>query len=572
MDVNALPTDPNELIAMILDREATITQLKQEAAEQLEAQRARLAADHQARIAKLEAEHKAHIQAILRKFYGPRSESFDPKQLLLFGQLMVDTLVDPKVVEAEAGEKLTTRKIVNRHKHGRGALPADLPRVEVMHDLTDEQKKCPCCNAERTCIGSEDSEQLEMNPPTFHVIRHKRMKYACKTCDQSGLPANIEVAPKPTQPIEKGLAAPGLLAYIILSKLGDHLPLYRLEGIFARVNIHIARSTMCAWMMSCGTLVQPLVDLIALRITRSKVIHTDDTTVKVQDANLKGRCRTGRVWCYLGDEDNPYDLFDFTPDRKHEHPQKFLDKFEGYLQADAYGGYDGIFTEGTVHEVACWAHARRKFFDAKETDARVAGTMLRLIQLLYRVESAIKTKIDRLLKQNANLSRDEQNAIAQSMRRHRSKIILARIKKFLDECQTDDRVLPRSKSAEAITYAQNQWTALTRYTEQGFLNIDNNAAERALKRVAIGRKNWLFAGTDEAGKSHANLWTLIASAQRHGLDPHAYLRSVLSKIAQTKLSELDQFLPENWKADEHAHASSQPNTDTSAVVSSTTTI
>jgi transposase len=393
---------------------------------------------------------------------------------------------------------------------------------------------------------------LEFVPASFKVLRHVRMKYACGTCTKNcakcDCSSHIEMATKPAQPIEKGLPGPGLLAHVVVSKLGDHLPLYRLEGIFDRAGVSIARSTMCAWMLAASKLVEPLAKLMRDRLRQSKVIHTDDTTVKVQDANLKGRCRTGRVWCYLGDESNPYDVFDFTPDRKREHPQKFLDDFHGYLQADAYGGYDGIFIKGDAIEVACWAHARRKFFEAKETDHRRAGAMLRLVGRLYRIERAIKLRIEKRLKNNPDWPRDQQHEFVRAIRQKRSTAMLAKIKTWLN--REKPIVLPRSPMGEAITYAQNQWAALTRYTEQGYLNIDNNAAERALKRVAIGRKNWLFAGHDDAGRSHATLYTLIASAQRHGIDPHAYLRSILAKIGQAKVSKLDQFLPEKWKAED----------------------
>ncbi len=530
--IDQLPDDPVEL-------KRIIAQIKREAAEQLEAQRLRL-----------EAEHKAEVAAILRRFYGPRSESFDPTQLLLFGLAVAEQIpVDAKVVEAESGEKLTTRR-VNHHKHGRAKLPEHLPRIEVEHDLTGEAKKCPCCGVERARIGSEVSEQLEFVPASFKVLKHVRFKYACNACSKScatcDCKSHIEIATKPAQPIEKGLPGPGLLAHVIVSKLGDHLPLYRLEGIFDRAGVSIARSTLCAWMMSCNQLVEPLVKLMRDRVKQSRMIHTDDTTVKVQDANLKGRCRTGRVWCYLGDESNPYDVYDFTPNRKREHPQRFLSEFKGYLQADAYGGLDGIYLSGDVVEVACWAHARRKFFDARDTDKARATQMLELIRQLYAVEDEAKGHRPEPLAHDAR----------RELRQQKSRPILVQIKTWID--REMPIVLPRSPMGEAITYALNQWDALCRYAEQGYLNIDNNAAERALKRVAIGRKNWLFAGHDDAGRSHATLYTLIASAQRHGIDPHAYLRSVLAKIATTPMSELDQFLPEKWKAEDHVRSTPSP--------------
>jgi transposase len=492
------------------------------------------------------------MDALLRRFYGPRSEKFDPTELLLFGVAVADQVpVDEKVVEAESGQKLATRRI-NHHKHGRRKLPDHLPRIEIVHDLSDEQKRCPCCGNDRVCIGSETSEQLEYVPASFKVLKHVRHKYACNACGNGCVKCDcnphIQIATKTAQPIEKGLPGPGLLAHVIVSKLGDHLPLYRLERIFDRHGVDIARSTMCAWMLAASELLKPLVELMTNRVKQSKVIHTDETRVPVQDGTVKGQCKSGRIWTYIGDESNPYNVYDYTPDRTRAGPQKFLADYQGYLQADAYGGYDGIYIKGHVTEVACWAHARRKFFDAKETDGRRSAEMLEMIRQLYAVEDEAKHQIAELLKRKPDACADEQHEITRALRQAKSVPILAKIKGWLDAQK--QVVLPRSPMAAAITYTLNQWDALCRFTEQGFLNIDNNAAERALKRVAIGRKNWLFAGHDEAGQSHARLYTLIASAERHGIDPQRYLTSVLAKISQMKLSELAQFLPEVWKAED----------------------
>ncbi len=513
--VNDLPDDPAELKQIIAERNRAIAVMKQ----QIDAERQR---------------HKAEIDTILRRFYGPRSESFDPRQLLIFGlQMAEDVPVDVSVVEAESGETLVTRRMINRHKHGRGVLPDHLPRIEIIHDLPDDRKPCPCCSGPRSCIGSEDSEQLEFIPASFKVIVHKRMKYACKACDADAKGANITIADKPEQPIDKGLPGPGLLAHIIVSKLGDHLPLYRLEQIFERQQIHIARSTMCAWMLACSDLIKPLVELMSDRVRQSKVIHTDDTRVPVQDELVLGKCKSGRIWTYIGDEHHPYVVYDYTPDRTRAGPSTWLANFKGCLQADAYGGYDGIYTKGDVTEVACWAHARRKFFDAKDTDGKRSAQMLEFVRQLYAIEDQAKA-----------LDHDARR----DLRQQKSRLILDAIRDWLDAEQPI--VLPRSPMGTAITYTLNQWTALTCYTDEGYLNIDNNAAERALKRVAIGRKNWLFAGHDQAGQSHARLYTLIASAQRHGLDPQKYLMSVLARIGQTKLSQIDPFLPDVWKAED----------------------
>jgi transposase len=513
--VEKLPLDPQSLVEIIRRQQAQIEQIKREAAEQLKAERQR---------------HKAEMDAVLRRFYGPRSEKFDPTELLLFGVNVADQLpVDEKVVEDESGQKLTTRRI-NHHKHGRRKLPDNLPRIEIIHDLTDEQKKCPCCGEARACIGSETSEQLEYVPASLKVLKHVRHKYACRACDANGNGGQIEIATKTPQPIEKGLPGPGLLAYVSVSKLGDHLPLYRLERIFDRHGVDIARSTMCAWMLAASELLRPLVELMTKRVKQSKVIHTDDTRVPVQ---AEGQCKSGRIWTYIGDEDNPFIVYEYTPDRTRAGPHGFLAEYKGYLQADAYGGYDGIYVKGNVIEVACWAHARRKFFDAKDTDGRRAGEMLEFVRQLYAVEDEAKA-----LDHDARRELRQQKAVP----------ILTKIKGWLDT--ENQLVLPRSPMAGAIGYTLNQWEALCRYTEQGYLNIDNNAAERSLKRVAIGRKNWLFAGHDDAGRSHATLYTLIASAERHGIDPQKYLTSVLAKIGQTKLSELVQFLPDVWKRED----------------------
>jgi transposase len=528
-----LPDDPALLKRLLVERQAEhdalVDRIRQEAAELLEAQRLRL-----------EAEKKAEIDAILRRFYGPKSERFDPRQLLLFG-LRVDTmpLDEPNIAE-ESGQPLTTRRVRNRHKHGRQQLPEHLPRIEIEHDLADDEKPCPCCGAMRQRIGQEVSEQLEYLPASFQVLRHVRHTYACRRCEQEAFDPQIATAAKPPQPIDKGLAGPGLLAYVITSKLGDHLPLYRLEHIFERQDVSIARSTMCAWLQAAAELVRPLVSLMADRVRRSRVIHTDETGVPVQ-APGTGQCRKGRIWTYLGDHRNPYIVYHYTPDRTRAGPSNWLAGYQGYLQADAYGGYDGIYHKGGVTEVACWAHARRKFFDAKATDGRRSGQMLAMVGQLYDVERRAKD-----LDESARLELRQQESVP----------ILDRIKAWLDE--EGQVVLPRSPMAGAIGYVLNQWDALCVYATRGFLAIDNNAAERALKRVAIGRKNWLFAGNDRAGQTAATLYTLIASAERHGVDPQRYLTSVLAKIASTPAGELDQFLPDVWKREAAGEGPSGP--------------
>jgi transposase len=557
LDLAALPDDPALLKGLIvahqqrwLEHESLLQRIRDEAAreraEVLAKVKDEAAAQLAAQAERHAAELKAAIQALLRRYYGPRSESFDPRQLLLFGQIVEQMPLDEAAVEAESGEKLVTRRVKNRHQHGRQQLPEHLERIEIEHDIPSAEKACPCCGGERCRIGAEISEQLEYFPANFKVLKHVRHKYGCAKCDGEGENPNIATAAKPPQPIDKGLPGPSLLAHVITSKLGDHLPLYRLENIFARQNVHVARSTMCAWLAAAGKLVEPLVDLMAALVKQSRVIHTDDTTVPIQSPGAK-QCRKGRIWCYLGDEANPYIAYDYTPNRKRDGPATWLAGYNGYLQADAYGGYDGIYHAQGVTEVACWAHARRKFFDAQDSDRRRAAEMLALVGELYAIERELKESCAGTW---GELARDEQHARIAAARGEQSVPVLSKIKAWLDA--EGEIVLPRSSMMTAITYAKNQWAALNVYVTQGFLSIDNNAAERAMKRVAIGRKNWLFAGHDAAAENHARLWSLIASAERHAIDPQRYLTSVLAKIGTTPAAELKQLLPDAWKAEDAA--------------------
>jgi transposase len=512
-----------ESAAALAEREAQIEQIKREAADQIEAQRQR---------------HRAEMDALLRRFYGPRNERFDLTQLLLFGR-EIDTIpIDIKAVEQEAGEKLVSRRARKRHNHGRGALPEHLPREVVNHDLKDAEK-VDANGKPMVCIGYEVSEQLEYRPGGLFVLEHRRFKYAPADYQQSDTGAAIVVADKPPQPIEKGLAGPGLLAYIITSKLADHLPLYRLVRIIARDGVHVADSTMCGWILAVAELVTPLVLLMKQRVKQSKSIHTDETRVPVQ---AKGKCRTGRIWDWIGDVANPYIVFEFTPDRTNTWPIDWLKGYQGFLQADAGSSYAALYRLGKIIEVACWAHARRRFFDAKGTDALRSAQMLETVRQLYKVEDDAAKAIAAI----KDATPQQADEIRLDLRQRNSVPVLEKIKAWLDE--QAKLVLPRSPMAEAINYTLNQWDALCVYTKHGFLNIDNNPAERALKLIALGRKNWLFVQNDKFGKAYATLYSLIASAQRHGLDPQAYLRGVLAQIMTTPMSELDRFLPDVWKS------------------------
>jgi transposase len=501
---------------------------------------------HQQKDRKLsQMEHQ--LQQLLRRLYGRSSEKIDPKQMALFAdllkQLEPQAPAAPAAPEPEPPTPPPSSSPSTPKGHGRRKLPADLPREKVVHDLAEEQKPCPCCGEMRQLIGQETSEQLDYEPAKVKVIEHVRLKYACKACEQKAAEGGpqIVVAEKPLSPIEKGLAAPGLLAYVIVSKYGDHLPMYRLENILARLDIDIARSTMYDWARQSAAALTPLHELMVREVLASRILHTDDTPVDVLDPAL-GRTRTGRFWVYVGDQPHPYIVYDYTPSRSRDGPMAFLKDWGRdvvrYLQADAFGGYDGIYrgeAGGLVYEVACWAHGRRYFFDAQATDLAASTQALAYIRLLYDIEDQAK---------------HTSSAERARMRQERAAPLLVKFRSWLvsQQAVNGGPVLPKSPMGQAITYALNQWAALTVYLLDGDLSIDNNVSENALRRIALGRKNWLFCGSDNGGATAAILFSFIATCQRHGVDPLAYLRDVLTRIAALPISRLAELLPDRWKA------------------------
>jgi hypothetical protein len=339
----------------------------------------------------------------------------------------------------------------------------------------------------------------------------------------------VVIAERLPEPIERGRPGPGLLAYIITSKYADHLPLYRLEGIFRREGLELSRRTMCDWMATCAELLEPIYKEMHRRVLQSKVIGTDDTTVPVLDPTL-GKARTGRLWLYRGDDGHPYLVFDYTPDRTAEGPERMLKGFEGYLQADAYPAYDRLFADGTIIEVGCWAHARRKFHEARTGAPEPAHIALAYIKRLYQVEDRAEGLDD---------------AGRLELRQKESRPILDQFEAWLKGPHPG--VLPKSPMGEAIGYALNHWVALKRYLEAGFLKMDNNAVENGERTVALGRKNWLFAGSDRGGRTAAALISLTATCKALGADPYAYLRDVLDRISTHPHSRLHELLPDRWK-------------------------
>lgn len=398
----------------------------------------------------------------------------------------------------------------------------------MVYELGEGKRQCPECQGELKRIGEEVSERLEYVPASFLVIEEACVKYACrKGC-------TIRTVEKPRQPIEKGLPGPGLLAQVATSKYGDHLPLYRQEGIYERHGVTLSRKTMCDWMRRSAELVSPLFERMKEQVLASKAMQTDDTPVAVLDPALP-RTRTGRIWTYVGDRDHPYTVYDYTINRGRAGPDAFMKEFSGYLQADAYSGYDELYKDPRrrIVEVACWAHTRRKFFEAQSSDLMRSMVMLAYIRLLYDVEREAR-----------DLKLDGAGKLA--LRQAKSAPILDDIKAYLEREQP--KVLPKSPEGQAIAYALSNWKALVRYCEDGDLEIDNNGAERSLRGVAVGRKNWMFYGSDQGGGTAAVLTSLIATCKRLHMDPFAYLRDVFERIGAHPAPRLDELLPDRWMA------------------------
>jgi transposase len=475
------------------------------------------------------------LEQLLRWRYGQKSERVDENQMFFEAMAMVSAAAAPETDSEPPASAPATAPAATRHGHGRRRLPANLPRTRIVYDVPAEQRHCPHCAEALRHIGEEICERLEYVPAALTVIQEVCQKYACpQGC-------TVRTADKPMAPIEKGLPGPGLIAHVAVSKYADHQPLARQEGQFRRLGVELPRSTMCDWMRRGAELVTPLYDLITQRLMSSKAVQTDDTPVAVLDAELT-RTRTGRIWSYVGDAANPYTVYVYTATRAGEGPSAFLADFAGYLQADAYAGYDAIFNDDArdIIEVACWAHARRKFFEAQSSDLMRSMVMLAYVRLLYDVERDAKDK---------GWTGEERRAL----RQQNSLPVLADIETYLRREQP--LVLPKSPIADAIGYALNNWPALLRYCDDGDLEIDNNGAERSLRGIAIGRRNWMFYGSDSGGHTAAVLSTLIASCKRLHIDPFAYLRDIFTRISAHPAHRLSELLPDQWQAARVANTS-----------------
>jgi transposase len=495
VELAALPDDVEALKALVLAQHAQLTERA------------------------VEIEHlKLLIAKLKRLQFGRSSEKLDREieQLeLKLEELQVSAVPAPTAQPITASAQTPVRR----------PLPEHLPRTRVEHTLACA---CPDCGATMRKIGEDMAEVLDYVPARFRVIQHVRPKFACPACERI-----VQVA-APSRPIARGLAGAGLLAHVLVSKYCDHLPLYRQSQIYAREGVEIERSTLAEWVAGCFHLVDPLIEALARYVTAGGKLHADDTPVPVLDPG-RGRTKTGRLWTYVRDDrpagstEAPAVLFRYAPDRRGERPRQHLASFRGILQADAYAGFGHLYEGGRIQEAACWAHARRGFYELHQASrSPVASEALERIGALYTIEAEIRC------------SPPQHRAAA---RQARAGPLLEAMREWLR--QTLARVSKKSELAKVIGYVLTRWSALTRYLDDGRIEIDNNAAERALRVVALGRKNYLFCGSDAGGERAAAIYSLIGTAKLNGLDPEAYLRHVLGHIADHPINCIEELLPWN---------------------------
>jgi len=510
MDATSLPPD-----APLPQDVATLRAM----ARQLLAEVARLRAEN--------AELRGKLDAALKHRFGRRSER-RPKRR------------EPK--SDDPGKQ--------RHEHGRAALPEHLERREVIHDLTEAEKICPCCGRPRVCTGAQTAEQLDMEPARFFVLRTVRKTYACRRCEPALVPAEQRfraAGPAEVGPLARGLCGPGLLAHVITAKFADHAPLHRLAGQLGRCGAVVARSTLGGWLAAAADLLGPLYELMHARLLLSRVVHGDDTWARLRVEGA-GRTSEAHLWAYIGEADYPYVVFDFTADYTAGGPEGFLGGYRGYLQADALAQYEGLYGDGRVKHCCCWAHARRKFVAAAEGGDERAEQAVGMIRKLYAVERELPALLVPADDPAAAESRRLREEPRRERRQRQAGPVLAELKKWLDEQRPT--ALPKSALGQAIGYALNNWEALLRYLEAGYLAIDNNLSERTLRCIALGRNNWMVLGSEAGGETAAVLYSMVGTCKHLGIDPFAYLREALPGLfalgEKPPAEELMEWLPDRW--------------------------
>lgn len=470
---------------------------------------------------------KLQIARFKRDKFGASSEKageLAQMELLLEELETTQAQLDSAASEATAPPRPARRPSVRK------PLPEHLPRETQVHESACG---CPeCGSADLVKIGEDVSEQLELVPERFKVIRHVRPKFKCGHC------ATLSQAAAPSRPIARGIAGAGLLAHVLVSKYADHLPLYRQSDIYARQGVALERSTLADWVGECAALLSPLVKALGVHVKSADKLHADDTPVDVLRPG-HGKTQTGRLWVYVRDEramagaDPPAVWFQYSPDRRGIRVQEHLANFRGILQADGYAGYEALYDTGLISEAACWAHARRKFHDLHELKASpMAAQALQQIAQLYAIEARMRGQPP-----------DERRRV----RQQEALPLLEKFKVWMDSALA--QTSSKSELARAIRYSLGRWQALTRYAGDGRIEMDNNAAEREIRAVALGRKNFLFMGSDAGGERAAAVYSLLGTAKLNGLDPEAYLRHVLQRIGEHPVNRVAQLLPWNVAAE-----------------------
>jgi transposase len=530
--LTSLPEDKEALKAML----RSLWQERDDQRQRAEAQTKR-AEEHRKRADELYLEN-LQLQKELWRYkkatYGPRADRLSENEL---AQVLLEFAeeLEQKPLPAESlpqGEAQPEVRRIKRRKGRRALANFDhLPVSTHVYELPAEQRSCSCCGAERKEIGSEESWQIEYIPGHFERLQHVRKKYACAKCELAGENPQIATAAKAETAIEKGFAGPGLLAYIVTSKFADYLPLYRLEDIFERQGFEISRATQSVWCGDVADLVEPLYRRMTERVRRSHVVATDDTVFPMLGP---GQTQSARMWVYVGDQENPYNVFDFTLNRGREGPKEFLKDYTEVLLADAYGGYNGVVAGNAITRAGCWSHARRKFVEAEKTAPEIAREAVDLIGRLFAVEKQAKdmSVADRL-----------------ALRQTQSVPVLAELRQKL--LVWKERLLPKHPMAEAVNYTLSQWEELTVFASDGAVPIDNNVSEREMKRVVLNRKNSLFVGNPRGGRTAAILASLTSSCRRHEMDPQLYFMQLLINLPSWPVNDIDAWLPDRWK---QAHA------------------
>jgi transposase len=465
-------------------------------------------------------------------YYGARADrlatSGDMAQALLeFAEQLEAKPIHPEDMPAPAEPDCELRRVKRRPGRRHLANLENLPVTTRVYELRAEERICPGCGVERKEMGADESWQIEHIPGRFERIQHIRKKYACPGCEQAGENPQMEVAAKPAAAIDKGMAGPGLLAYMVTSKFADYLPLYRLEDIFERQGFAISRATQSVWCGDVADLVEPLYELMAERVRQSHVVATDDTILPMLSV---GRTQSARMWVYVGDAAHPYNVFDFTLHRGRDGPRYFLRDYQQVLLADAYGGYNGVVASNQMTRAGCWSHARRKLVEAEKVAPEIAQQAVALIGTLFAIERKAK-----------DCSDEERLALRQAQ----SVPVLAKLREKL--LGWKEQLLPKHPMAEAVNYTLSQWDELNVFCSDGAVPIDNNVSEREMKRVVLNRKNSLFVGNARGGRTASILASLTSTCRRHEVDPQLYFTQLLMNLPQTKITALSNWLPDQWK-------------------------